>query len=92
MFAGELVCEAPNNRISEFEGRLIINKQTAVHIGNDQILLRGCRLRNTKWCYGMVIFAGPDTKVMKNSGKTIFKRTSIDVFLNQLIIGVRKLT
>jgi phospholipid-translocating ATPase len=54
------------------------------------VLLRGCCLRNTKWCYGMVIFAGKDTKLMMNSGKTFFKRTSIDVLLNQLIIGVRE--
>lgn len=52
------------------------------------MLLRGCILRNTKWCYGVVIFAGRDTKLMQNSGKTIFKRTSLDRLLNLLIIGV----
>lgn len=45
-------------------------------------------LRNTQWCYGMVIFAGKDTKLMQNSGKTKFKRTSIDRLLNLLIIGI----
>ncbi len=52
------------------------------------MLLRGCRLRNTKWCFGIVIFAGRDTKLMQNSGKTIFKRTSLDRLLNLLILGV----
>lgn len=54
-----------------------------------QIILRGCVLRNTAWCYGVVIFAGKDTKLMQNSGKSKFKRTSIDRLLNFLIIGVR---
>jgi hypothetical protein len=36
----------------------------------------------------MVIFAGKDTKLMQNSGKTKFKRTSIDRLLNFIIIGV----
>uniref|UniRef100_A0A914X167 Phospholipid-transporting ATPase n=1 Tax=Plectus sambesii TaxID=2011161 RepID=A0A914X167_9BILA len=86
-FKAEVLCEPPNNRISEFEGRITIGSQT-LPIENDQVLLRGCRLRNTKWCYGMVIFAGRDTKLMMNSGKTIFKSTSLDAFLNRLIVGI----
>jgi hypothetical protein len=39
-------------------------------------------------CYGVVIFAGKDTKLMQNSGKTKFKRTSIDRLLNFVILGV----
>ena len=57
-------------------------------LDNDKILLRGCVLRNTQWCYGVVIFAGRDTKLMQNSGKTKFKRTSIDRLLNYIILGV----
>lgn len=60
-------------------------------LDNDKILLRGCVLRNTSWCYGVVVFAGKDTKLMQNSGKTKFKRTSIDRLLNFLIIGVSSL-
>ena len=41
-------------------------------------------------CYGLVIFAGKDTKLMMNSGKTKFKRTSLDRFLNILILGVSR--
>ena len=48
----------------------------------------GCVLRNTKWCYGLVVFAGKDTKLMMNSGATQFKRTHIDRLMNILIIGV----
>jgi phospholipid-translocating ATPase len=52
------------------------------------MLLRGCRLQNTRWCYGLVVFAGKDTKLMKNSGEAPMKRTSLDRFLNLLILGV----
>ena len=48
----------------------------------------GTVLRNTEWAYGVVIFAGKDTKLMQNSGKTKFKRTSIDRLLNFIILGV----
>lgn len=86
-FTGEIVCEPPNNILNRFDGTLIWNNQR-YPIDNDKILLRGCVLRNTQWCYGVVIFAGKDTKLMQNSGKTSFKSTSIDRFLNYIIIGV----
>ena len=88
-FAGELVCEAPNNNLSKFEGTLKWNN-TSYSIDNEKILLRGCVLRNTEWCYGLVVFAGQDTKLMMNSGKAVFKRTHIDRLMNVLIIGVSK--
>lgn len=84
---GEIVCEPPNNNLTKFEGTLYI-KGESFSLDNDKMLLRGCRLRNTKWCFGLVVFAGRDTKLMQNSGKTILKRTSLDRLLNVLILGV----
>ncbi|XP_068622794.1 probable phospholipid-transporting ATPase IM isoform X2 [Battus philenor] len=86
-FDGEIVCETPNNLLNKFEGTLSWREQH-FSLDNDKILLRGCVLRNTSWCYGVVVFAGKDTKLMQNSGKTKFKRTSIDRLLNFLIIGI----
>lgn len=87
-FNGEIICEPPNNLLNKFEGTLIWRNQR-FPLDNEKILLRGCVLRNTKWCYGLVIFAGKDTKLMQNSGKAKFKRTNIDKLLNYIIIGVR---
>ncbi|XP_045501298.1 probable phospholipid-transporting ATPase IM isoform X1 [Colias croceus] len=86
-FDGEIVCETPNNLLNKFDGTLSWREQH-FSLDNDKILLRGCVLRNTSWCYGVVVFAGKDTKLMQNSGKTKFKRTSIDRLLNFLIIGI----
>lgn len=86
-FDGEIICETPNNLLNKFEGTLSWNGKK-YPLDNDKVVLRGCVLRNTQWCYGVVIFAGKDTKLMQNSGKTKFKRTSIDRLLNFIIIGV----
>ncbi|XP_069679898.1 phospholipid-transporting ATPase ID isoform X1 [Periplaneta americana] len=86
-FNGEIVCETPNNLLNKFEGTLDW-KGKRFPLDNDKVVLRGCILRNTQWCYGVVIFAGKDTKLMQNSGKTKFKRTSIDRLLNFIIIGI----
>ena len=87
-FDAELECEPPNERLDSFEGALTW-KKAKISINNEKMLLRGCRLRDTKWCYGLVVFAGSDTKLMKNGGKTKFKQTHIDKLLNYLIVGVR---
>lgn len=86
-FNAEIICEPPNNLLNKFDGTLIWHNQR-YPLDNDKVLLRGCVLRNTQWCYGVVVFAGRDTKLMQNSGKTKFKSTSIDRFLNYIIIGV----
>ena len=39
----------------------------AVALGPDQLLLRGAMLRNTSWVFGIVIYTGHDTKLMRNS-------------------------
>ncbi|XP_071484021.1 probable phospholipid-transporting ATPase IM [Diadema antillarum] len=86
-FNGEIKCEAPNNVLDRFEGAMNWADEK-FSLNNDQIMLRGCRLRNTQWCYGIVIFAGLDTKLMQNSGKTKFKRTSLDRLLNKMVVFI----
>ncbi|NXP37376.1 AT8B2 ATPase, partial [Leiothrix lutea] len=63
-------------------------KEDKYPLSNQNMLLRGCVLRNTEWCFGLVIFAGPDTKLMQNSGRTKFKRTSIDRLMNTLVLWI----
>ena len=84
---GQIFGEPPNNLLSKYEGQLHWGGQV-YSLDNEKVLLRGCVLRNTKWCYGLVIFAGKETKLMMNSGKAMFKRTHIDRLMNILIIGV----
>ncbi|KAM4832660.1 putative phospholipid-transporting ATPase IM [Urocitellus parryii] len=86
-FDGIVVCEAPNNKLDKFTG-VLSWKDSKHSLDNQKIILRGCILRNTSWCFGMVIFAGPDTKLMQNSGKTKFKRTSIDRLMNTLVLWI----
>lgn len=47
-------------------------------ITSNELLLRGCILRNTEWIIGIVVFTGKDTKIMLNGGKTPSKRSKIE--------------
>lgn len=57
MHPGEVICEPPNNKLDKFGGMLYW-KENKYPLSNQNMLLRGCVLRNTEWCFGLVIFAG----------------------------------
>ncbi|XP_072290818.1 phospholipid-transporting ATPase ID [Eucyclogobius newberryi] len=86
-FDGEVICEPPNNKLDKFTGTLFW-RDCKYPLDNEKMLLRGCVLRNTEWCFGMVVFAGLQTKLMQNCGKTMFKRTSIDRLMNTLVLWI----
>lgn len=86
-FDGFIECEEPNNRLDKFTGTLFW-RNTSFPVDADKILLRGCVIRNTEFCHGLVIFAGADSKIMKNSGKTRFKRTKIDYLMNYMVYTI----
>ena len=48
----------------------------------NNVLLRGCSLRNTEWILGIVLFTGAETKIALNSGQTPSKRAKISRDLN----------
>jgi phospholipid-transporting ATPase len=68
---GTLRSEQPNNSLYTYEGTLELvndmNVPKTVSLGPDQMLLRGAQLRNTPWVYGIVVFTGHETKLMRNA-------------------------
>ncbi|XP_052314553.1 phospholipid-transporting ATPase IC-like [Oncorhynchus keta] len=86
-FDAMIVCEEPNNRLDKFTGTMRWRKER-FPLDLDNMMLRGCRIRNTDECHGLVIFAGADTKIMRNGGKTRFKRTKIDELMNYMVYTI----
>ncbi|SCV68524.1 BQ2448_645 [Microbotryum intermedium] len=86
---GQLRCEQPNNSLYTFEATLSMNNlgnQNDVPLGPDQILLRGAQLRNTAWMYGLVVFTGHETKLMRNATAAPIKRTAMERMVNVQIL------
>jgi phospholipid-translocating ATPase len=55
-------------------------------LSSNELLLRGCAIRNTAWVIGLVVFTGPDTKIMLNGGDTPSKRSKIEKETNFNVI------
>ena len=63
---GYLRSEQPNNSLYTYEGTLVM-KGKEIPLDPSQMLLRGAQLRNTAWMYGLVVFTGHETKLMRNA-------------------------
>lgn len=61
-------------------------EEMAEPISINNLVLRGCNLRNTDWVLGVVVFTGFDTKIMMNSGITPSKRSRIARELNWNVV------
>ncbi|CAJ1071117.1 phospholipid-transporting ATPase IC [Xyrichtys novacula] len=86
-FNALIECEEPNNRLDKFIGTMLWQRER-YPLDLDNMMLRGCKVRNTEYCHGLVIFAGADTKIMRNGGKTRFKRTKIDELMNYMVYTI----
>lgn len=76
----------PNKFLYDFIGNLQVNDELMSPIGPDQLLLRGARLKNTKWIFGAVAYAGYESKLMLNSNKIPLKRSSVDRVVNRQVL------
>ena len=86
-FTGATIdCETPNEFLYKFEGNLTQQDGAVIPMNPEQILLRGCSLRNTEWVIGVTVFTGHETKVMKNSTNAVAKRSKIEIATNNYII------
>ncbi|CAG8763600.1 9028_t:CDS:2, partial [Acaulospora morrowiae] len=86
---GQIHSESPNNSLYTFDGVLIMdtpNGAKKVRLDPTQVLLRGAQLRNTQWIYGIAVFTGHETKLMRNASATPIKRTSVEKMVNVQII------
>ncbi|KAG2220443.1 hypothetical protein INT45_004185 [Circinella minor] len=69
------------------ENETTVSHQKTEAITYNNVLLRGCVLRNTEWLIGVVLFTGDDTKIMLNQGKTPSKRSKIQKETNPHVIA-----
>jgi phospholipid-transporting ATPase len=53
---------------------------------SETVLLKGSILRNTEWIYGITVYTGHQTKVMKNSLKARQKKSKIELQTNTYIL------
>lgn len=67
-FSGTIEADAPNPNLDVWEGQLRSGQLggKAKVCSPKNLLLRGCTLKNTPYCFGVCIYVGNQTKIMMN--------------------------
>merc|ERR1719361_1643523 len=74
-----LESEAPNENMNKWNGTLNFEgSDNLFAFGMNQIVLRGCNLKNTDWIIACVMATGIETKLALNNKNTAFKRSNVD--------------
>ena len=75
----------PNDpNLHDWTGVMRTNGQE-VSVGIEQFLYRSCIVKNTQWCYGVVLYTGKETKMMKNLTERPHKVSNLEKKLNYLV-------
>lgn len=79
---GTMEYDLPNRNLYEFRGTLQLkNVENPIFVTNKQILLRGAKLENTKWIFGLVVYTGHESKLMMVSISNSFIELVLDFLI-----------
>uniref|UniRef100_A0A672Q942 Phospholipid-transporting ATPase n=1 Tax=Sinocyclocheilus grahami TaxID=75366 RepID=A0A672Q942_SINGR len=81
-YCSVIECEKPNNDLNRFRGYIIHRSGRRDGLYKDNLLLRGCTIRNTEEAVGIVIYAGHETKAMLNNNGPRYKRSKLERQMN----------
>lgn len=65
-----------------------LQNKKKISLGAENMILRGCKLRNTEHVFGLAVFTGHDSKIMMNSQSAKYKFSSLETMSNKGILYV----
>ena len=88
---GKVVCDNPNPLLYHFKGKIEISQNgntLSIPLNVKQLLLKGAKLRNTKFVFGIVLYTGNNNKIMLNTHKPKIKYSSKELLMNKFLIAI----
>ena len=95
--SGHAVIDQPNPELYLLNGRMNITFKTSitdkeeshqVPLDAKQLLLKGAKLKNTKWIIGIVAYTGHNCKLMKNAKEPTTKLSSMEALMNKGLVFI----
>lgn len=97
---GHCKCDLPNKDLYQFKGILDIspedipwdfnkpvpNEANRFTLTENQLLLKGAKLKNTQWITGIVVYTGNDTKLMQNQQSARYKYSKLEKEMNKSVL------
>ena len=94
---GDAIADHPNPELYQLNGRMHLsfktNKSNGIEDYNipldaKQLLLKGAKLKNTKWIIGIVVYTGHNCKLMKNAKEPKTKFSSVETLMNKGLVFI----
>lgn len=88
---GKITCQQPVDDFYKFYGKInvrINGSESIEPLGPECLLLRGARLRDTDFIYGVAVYTGPDTKMSLNSKGKQTKYSQVERQLNTFLLAI----
>uniref|UniRef100_A0A7E4USY1 Phospholipid-transporting ATPase n=2 Tax=Panagrellus redivivus TaxID=6233 RepID=A0A7E4USY1_PANRE len=82
----EIYCNPPDSRLNFIQGNVVYRDRSEDKISSQNVIVRGCQVRNTTFVEGVVLYAGKETKAMLNNGKVRYKRSSLERITNRFVL------
>ena len=76
--------EPPNADLNAFSGRLQLTKDPIWEVLTTENFIPRGSINKTGWIYGLVLYTGMDTKIMKNSNYSKSKLSYLDLVIEKL--------
>ena len=84
---GRVECGPPDMQIYTFSGVMKTGSRQ-IPLDASNLVLRGMSLKNTEYIYGLVVYTGHETKVMKNSEQAKYKMSRLERNTSKIIVVV----
>jgi magnesium-transporting ATPase (P-type) len=89
-FTGDIRLNAPVKDLEKVEGTISFKNANGEHIeeaiGPENMVLKGCTLKNTATFYGVVCYTGMESKLMLNTSKRKKKTSFVDTRVNLILV------
>ena len=92
---GKIIADHPNPELYQLNGRMNLKFKTVNTTGYEeynipldakQLLLKGAKLKNTRWILGIVVYTGHNCKIMKNAKEPRTKFSSVEALMNKGLV------
>jgi len=84
----DLDCDLPNPSLHSWNCNIKLQGHDWIPLSLNQLLLRGCVLKNTDYVTGLVIYTGHETKIMLNSKSPPSKASQVLKKMNKMLYTI----
>ena len=85
---GVIICDYPNENLNLWNGQIFEYEREEVQCDIDNIVLKGCVLKNTEYICGIIVYSGKNTKIMKNAKNVRTKSSRVLHVMNKFLYSV----